>query len=53
MVKRMWTEQSTRLVRIGVMAAGLIFLVAGLLRGEAIQVLKRAIIICLGCIGID
>ena len=53
MMKQIWSAQSTRLVRICVMIAGVLFLAAGLLRGEAIQVLKRAIIICLGCIGID
>jgi hypothetical protein len=35
-----------------VLAAGLILLLAGLLRGEAVFVLRRAILICLGCIGI-
>jgi hypothetical protein len=35
-----------------VLAAGLVLILAGLLRGEAYSVLHRAILICLGCIGI-
>jgi hypothetical protein len=51
-MKRTGSEFSIRLIRAAVFTAGAAMLVAGLLRGEALQVLKRAIIICLGCIGI-
>jgi hypothetical protein len=44
-------NNSRRLVVL-VLAGGLILLLAGLLRGEAAFVLRRAILICLGCIGI-
>lgn len=39
-------------IRQLVFAAGVVLLLAGLLRGEARLVLQRAIQICLGCIGI-
>jgi hypothetical protein len=45
-------DHSLARIRALLLAAGLALLVAGLLRGEAAYVLRRAIIICLGCIGI-
>ncbi len=52
----MWTirllTRRGRLLRIGLMLAAAVFLVAGLLRGEAVRVLQRAVQVCLGCIGI-
>jgi hypothetical protein len=47
------SKKSTGIVRILVVAAGLAMLVVGLLRGDAALVLQRAIVICLGCIGIE
>ena len=44
--------QSNRLIPIGLLAAGAILMVFGVLRGEAIVVVKKAIRICLECIGI-
>ena len=34
------------------LAAGLAFMAAGILRGEAMTVLRKAITICLECIGL-
>jgi hypothetical protein len=48
----MLRERTIRRLRLIVLGAGLILLVAGLLRGDALAILRRAILICLGCIGI-
>jgi hypothetical protein len=47
-----YSDQRIRRLRLLIVAAGLILLAVGLLRGEAIAILRRAILICLGCIGI-
>lgn len=38
--------------RYGLLALGVLFLALGLLRGEQIDVLQKAVRICLECIGI-
>ncbi len=52
MQKMRHTRIDSRRMAYIVAAAGLILMLAGLLRGEAVVVLRRAILICLGCIGI-
>jgi hypothetical protein len=46
------SQNPSALARIAVFTVGLTMLLIGLLRGEALFVLKRAITICLECIGI-
>ena len=38
--------------RYGLLALGVLFIAAGLLRREHIEVLQKAVMICLECIGI-
>ena len=46
------TQKSTNALRVALFAAAVIFIIAGLLRGEAGVVLMKAVYICLECIGI-
>lgn len=39
-------------VRVGLLSIGIIFIVIGSLRGEAVKVLMKAVKICLECIGV-
>ena len=41
-----------RAIQITLLAAGIVMMVFGLLRGEAAEILRKAIVICLECIGI-
>lgn len=45
-------ERTKNIVALSLMAAGLLALIAGVLRGEAADVLRKATMICLECIGI-
>ena len=40
------------LIRIGILVTSMLFIMAGILRNEVGTVLKKAISICLECIGI-
>ena len=44
--------RSAVLLRLGVLALALVFLAVGLRRGEQLEVLAKAVRICLECIGI-
>lgn len=46
------TEKRIRIFRIGGLLTGILFVVIGVLRGEAGEVLNKAVRICLECIGI-
>jgi len=47
------SERLTRRVaQLSLLAIGVIFLVLGIIQGEAMLVLKKAILVCLECIGI-
>ena len=39
-------------MQAAVLLAGIFMMVAGLLRGEALEILNKAIIVCMECIGI-
>jgi len=41
-----------RLLQAAVLLTGIFMMVAGLLRGEALEILNKAIIVCMECIGI-
>jgi len=41
-----------QLMQAAVLLAGIFMMVAGLLRGEALEILNKAIIVCMECIGI-
>lgn len=46
------TKSRIRWLRIGGLLTGLLFIVIGVLRGEAAEVWDKAVRICLECIGI-
>jgi len=46
------SEMKKRALQITLLATGVAMLVIGLLRGEAAEILRKAIVICLECIGI-
>ena len=46
------TLRWSRITRISVLAAGVALAVAGILRGEPGEILKKAVVVCLECIGI-
>lgn len=48
----MKTDRKLFLLRICVLAAALLFIGIGLLRQEQVEVFKKAVKICLECIGI-
>ena len=39
-------------LQLTLLAAGIAMMIAGLARGEALEILRKAIVICLECIGI-
>jgi len=41
-----------RIVQLCLLIIGISFLVAGIIQGDALLVLKKAILVCLECIGI-
>ena len=41
-----------KIMQIALLLAGVSIMVLGLLRGEALEVLNKAIVICMECIGI-
>lgn len=45
-------KNKTLLISVFALAAGVIMLAAGVLRGEARAVMEKAVVICLECIGI-
>ncbi|MBQ3085686.1 MAG: hypothetical protein IJC46_09590 [Clostridia bacterium] len=45
-------ERTKSLIALSLLGIGVIALTLGLLRGEAAEILKKATIICLECIGI-
>ncbi|MBQ8894574.1 MAG: hypothetical protein IJ043_09260 [Clostridia bacterium] len=45
-------ERTKNIIALCLMAGGLVALIAGILRGEAADVLRKATMICLECIGI-
>ena len=45
-------NKKLRLIQIGVICLSAAFIVIGLYRGECAEVLKKAVWICLSCIGI-
>jgi len=40
------------ILQVAVLAIGITMMVAGLIRGESFDILRKAIIVCLECIGI-
>jgi hypothetical protein len=47
------SEERKNFIRALLLAAALIFILAGYLRGEIVTVYRKAASICLECIGID
>lgn len=45
-------ERTKNIIAILLLAAGAAAMIAGILRGEAVDVLRKATTICLECIGI-
>jgi hypothetical protein len=45
-------ERTKNMIAILLIAAGAVIMIAGILRGEAADVLRKATTICLECIGI-
>jgi hypothetical protein len=45
-------ENTLKTVRIVLLAAAVVMIAAGILWGEALTVFRKAVIICLECIGI-
>lgn len=45
-------ERTKNIIAILLIAAGIVAMIAGILRGEAVDVLRKATTICLECIGI-
>ena len=48
----MMTKPLIRALRVAVLLAGVVFIVFGLLRAEHIEIMNKAVKICLECIGI-
>lgn len=45
-------EKTNKIVRFGILSAAIVFIGTGLLRREQMEVLGKAVRICLECIGI-
>lgn len=45
-------EKTNKIVRFGILSAAIVFIGTGLLRQEQMEVLGKAVRICLECIGI-
>ena len=45
-------KEKRRILQIGTLLAGVAFVTAGVYRGEAAEVMNKAVRICLECIGI-
>jgi len=43
---------SCRIVQLCLLSIGIILLAAGIIQGDALLVLKKAVLVCLECIGI-
>jgi len=41
-----------RIAQIILLISGIVMIAAGLLRGEALEILRKAIVVCMECIGI-
>jgi len=41
-----------RIVQLCLLFSGIVLLVAGIIQGDALVVLKKAVLVCLECIGI-
>lgn len=46
------SDKKTKFIRLALLALSLAFILAGVLRGEQLVVLKKAVNICLECIGV-
>ena len=46
------TQRWSRLLRISVLAVGVALAVVGIWRGEPGEIMRKAVIVCLECIGI-
>ena len=46
------SEGSRNLIALALLGCGILFVVLGILRGEAAVVLQKAVNVCLECIGI-
>ena len=41
-----------KIAQIILLISGIVMMAAGLLRGEALEILRKAIVVCMECIGI-
>jgi len=41
-----------RIIQLSILTAGVILVVLGVIRGDALEILKKAVLVCMECIGI-
>ena len=52
MVKRSMNRLNKTFLSTAILLAGIIFMIAGINRGELDEIMRKAVVVCLECIGI-